>query len=65
MIIKKILSVVLSIIMGLGILPSESVKVFTDSVADAKKDFTVTEDATAPSKNSAGEYVLSTADHLI
>jgi len=65
MIIKKILSVVLSIIMGLGILPSESVKVFTDSVADAKKDFTVTEDATAPSKNSAGEYVLSTADHLV
>ncbi len=64
MIIKKFLSVVLSILMGLGLIPSQSVKEITDGTVNAKNEFVVEEASTAPSKNSAGEYVLSSEDHL-
>ncbi len=65
MIIKKILSVVLSILMGIGLLPAESVEVFPDKTVNVESEMVVTENATAPSKNSAGEYKISTIDHLI
>jgi len=65
MIIKKILSLVLSILMGAGILPYESLEVYPDKTVDAKNEIVVSENATEPSKNSAGEYKISTVDHLI